>query len=560
MENSQQNPFWSGEYQPVLKQRYEVKKKLGEGGFAETFLAYDQDRSAHCVLKILSWKDVPDWKVIELFEREARVLSQMDHPQIPRFIEFFTEEIDSEKKIVLVQEYISGKNLAEFIREGKHFTEKEVLSIGLVVTKILEYLHDFSPAIIHRDIKPSNLLASEDGELHLVDFGAVRDKVLHYQKTEAGGFTVVGTYGYMPFEQFQGQAVPASDIYSLGMTLITLLSHKEPAEMELTGSDLDFAPYVNVSEAFKSVLKKMIAHRLEDRYVSAKALRQDLEALLAGKQPQVIESRAKKISSGTLVALLLVFFVAMFAFVKETRQPGPAQRTTPIVQKEKPVQFPPYTGITVRGKVLFDGKPITETTNLQPKFWFRDEKKGTEASAETIYSNGEFEIRGLAPGQYGIGLQFDTNQSNPISYPGDLRAWERFTVSENSNSVIQVEPLQIIHLIKPEDNGRVLQDWNRCCEEGKPAHPEKLKLQWTSMGENVFYDYTISRLGCPYQTLDSVASGTTQETSIALNLPASNSKEYYLLQIYARKDGRRIGMLMTHGANGYGWDYRFRIQ
>ena len=559
MENSQEKPFWSRESPPVLKQRYEIKKKLGEGGFAETFLAYDRDRSAHCVLKILSWKDVPDWKVIELFEREARVLSQMDHPQIPKFIEFFTEEIDSQKKIVLVQEYIPGTNLDQSIREGKHFTEKEIIGIGLELTRILEYLQNFSPPIIHRDIKPSNLLVSEDGELHLIDFGAVRDKVLHYQKTEAGGFTVVGTYGYMTFEQFQGQAVPASDIYSLGMTLITLLSHKEPPEMELTGSDLAFEPYVNVSEGFKSVLKKMIAHRLEDRYVSAKELSQDLEALLAGKQPQITRPRGKKISSGTLVALLLVFFVAMFAFVKEPRQPAPAQKTTPIVQKTTPIQTPAYTGITVRGKVLFDGKPITEVTSMQPEFWFRDETKGTEVSAETVYSNGEFEIRGLAPGQYGISLQFDKNQSNPLSYPGDLRAWQKFSVTEKSNSIIQVEPLQLIHMVKPDDNGKVLRDWGRCCETGKPAHPGKLKLQWTSLGENVFYDYTISRLGCPYQTLDSAASGTTQETSIELNLPRSNSNEYYLLTVYARKDGRQIGMLMTHGANGYGWDYRFRV-
>ena len=553
MENFHELPFWAQESHAVLKQRYEIKKKLGEGGFAETFLAYDRDRSAHCVLKILSWKDVPDWKVIELFEREARVLSQMDHPQIPRFIEFFTEEIDSQKKIVLVQEYISGKNLEQLIREGKHFTEKEAIGIALEMTSILEYLHNFSPAIIHRDIKPSNLLVSEDGELHLVDFGAVRDKVLHYQKTEAGGFTVVGTYGYMPFEQFQGQAVPASDIYSLGMTLITLLSHKEPSEMENVGSDLAFEPYVNVSDGFKAVLKKMTAHRLEDRYISAKELRQDLDALLAGKQPQITRPRKKKkISSGTVVALLIVLFVSWFAFVRESPRPAPAQRTTPI-------QAPAYTGNIVRGKVLFDGDPITELTKIRPKFWFRDETKGTVVSADTVYSNGEFEIRGLPPGQYGISLQYDINQSNPISYPGDLRAWEQFTVTEKASSNLQIEPLQIIHMVKPEDNGKVLRDWSRCCETGRPAHPGTLKLQWTSLGENVYYDYTVSRLGCPYQTLDSAASGTTQETSIELSLPRSNSNEYYLLTIYARKDGRKIGMLMTHGANGYGWDYRFRV-
>ena len=247
----------------------------------------------------------------------------------------------------------------------------------------------------------------------------------------------------------------------------------------------------------------------------------------------------KKLSSGTLVALLLVLFVAWFASVKES--PSPSKRT-------------------IRAKVLFGGKPITEITTMKPKFWFRNETKGAEVSPDAVYSNGEFEIPGLSPGQYAIIVQFDTNQSNPINYPGDLRASQQFTVSEKSNSTLQIEPLQIIHMVKPEDNGKVLRDWSRCCETGKPAHPGTLQLQWTSLGENVYYDYSVSRLGCPYQTLDSAATGTTQETNLELNLPPSNSKEYYLLTVHARKDGRKIGMLMTHGTNGYGWDYRFRIE
>lgn len=546
----------------VLKGRYTIEQKIGEGGFAETYLGRDRQTGRSCVLKILSWKEIPDWKVIELFEREARVLSQMDHPQIPRFIEFFTDETGPETKIVLVQEYIQGKNLGELIREGKRYTEEEVIRLGLEATKILEYLQDFSPPIIHRDIKPSNLLQSENGELHLIDFGAVRDKVLHHQKTEAGGFTVVGTYGFMPFEQFQGQALPASDIYSLGMSLIHLLSHKEPHEMEFVGSDVNFAPYINVSKDFERVLKKMVAHRLEDRYPNAVELRSDLEALLAGEPPQIAEQpkKKKRISSGTFVALLLVLFVGWFAFVKKPMQlPSQQMQQSAPAAPPKPAT-PAYSGPVVNGTIEFDGRPIIETTQIRPTFWFRNESTGKMVTADVIYSDGKFQIRGLPPGQYGMSIHFDTNQMNPHSYPGDLREWEQFSVLENADASITVPVQKLIHLIQPADNGRVLPHWNRCCEEGKPAHPPNLRLRWDSLGKDVVYDYRISRLNCPYKRVESMASGSTEQTTVDLQLPPSGSNDYYLLELDARKNGQEIGYLMTHGSNGYGWDYRFRVE
>jgi serine/threonine protein kinase len=555
MENFQESGFSTGRNLVLLKDRYEIREKLGEGGFAETFLAHDRETGSACVLKILSWKDIPDWKVIELFEREARVLSQMKHAQIPHFIEFFTEEIESGTKIVLVQEYISGKNLAESIRAGKHYREKEVIEIGLQVTDILEYLHGFSPPIIHRDIKPSNLLESDDGELHLIDFGAVRDKVLHHQKTEAGGFTVVGTYGFMPFEQFQGQAVPASDIYSLGMSMITLLSHKEPHEMELTGSFLDFEPYLNVSANFRDVLKKMIAHRVEDRYASAAELRKDLEALLRGEAPQSLQPKRNAIRSGTVVMLIILLFIGLFLLA---RKPADKPASVPVTTPKSSTTVP-YAGKVVRGKIQFDGRPITEITNGQPYFWFRDESVGKTVTAETTYSNGEFEFRGLPPGQYGVSVQFDANPRNPRSYPGDLRSWNAFKVTDQSDTLLQVELSEIIYMIKPEDNGVVLSNWNRCCEEQKPQHRGELEFEWRSLGKNVRYDYSVTRVICPYQGVGSVASGTTDQTKIKLNLPPNRPNEYYILQLHARKNGRQIGMLMTHGSNGYGWDYRFVI-
>src|SRR5262245_4995488 len=105
---STRDSFFPQQENSLLHGRYEITQPLGEGGFAKTFLALDHNTGRNCVIKELSWAKVEDWKFIELFEREARVLSNLNHPQIPNFIEFFTEPSDEGNRIFLVQEYIDG--------------------------------------------------------------------------------------------------------------------------------------------------------------------------------------------------------------------------------------------------------------------------------------------------------------------------------------------------------------------------------------------------------------------------------------------------------------------
>jgi hypothetical protein len=127
---------------------------------------------------------------------------------------------------------------------------------------------------VHRDIKPSNILYGDGGDVSLIDFGAVKDRLVQYGLE---GSTIVGTYGYMPLEQYQGDAVPASDIYSLGATLIAVLAHLEPSEIGRSGSRLDFRPHVNVSPRFADVLAKMVEP--DAAYRTASKLKQALETL-----------------------------------------------------------------------------------------------------------------------------------------------------------------------------------------------------------------------------------------------------------------------------------------
>jgi serine/threonine protein kinase len=285
--------------QTALKERYQILSTLGRGAFATTYLAEDRERGARCVVKELSLRQLDALKTHELFEREARVLKSLDHPQIPKLMDFFTVESDRDVRLYLVQEYLEGKNLADWVASGRRFPEREVVEIALGVARILEYLQSFAPPLIHRDIKPSNVLLTGEGKVHLVDFGAVRDKVLHEPLLQRGGPTIVGTYGYMPLEQFEGQAVAASDVYSLGATLIYLLSHKEPWQMDKDGMRLDFHSHVQVSGGLARVLDRMIEPDWKKRHASAAELRRDLEGL------QVRPAASKPKALAPVAALIL---------------------------------------------------------------------------------------------------------------------------------------------------------------------------------------------------------------------------------------------------------------
>jgi serine/threonine protein kinase len=255
---------------------YQIESLLGSGGFGSSYLARRQSDGLPCVVKVLAWDRLKDWKSLELFEREAKVLQGLSHPQVPPFVEY----IQQDQSLCLVQGYIPGQSLDQRLEKKGNLTPAQALDLALSVTEILVYLQGFSPPLIHRDIKPGNLILDAKDRPFLIDFGAVRDTLTQGPK---GGSTVVGTFGYMAPEQFQGRAYPATDIYSLGVTLIYALTRKSPEELENNGLSLLFRPWVQLPEAFADVLEKMIAPDWQHRYTDALALQADLLALKAGK-------------------------------------------------------------------------------------------------------------------------------------------------------------------------------------------------------------------------------------------------------------------------------------
>ncbi|MFZ4555287.1 MAG: serine/threonine protein kinase [Pseudanabaena sp.] len=260
----------------VLSDRYRIVSMLGRGGMATTYGAVDfasnQDfpsqEEVKVAIKVLSLRQSSEWKAIELFEREAKVLASLNHPQIPKYLDYFHIDLETDRRFYLVQELIEGNSLAAIAQHGQEsLNETEVQEIAKQILNVLCYLHELTPPVIHRDIKPQNLIRRTNGAIAIVDFGAVQDV---YRNTVTGGSTFVGTYGYMAPEQFRGQASCASDIYGLGATLLFLLTHRLPAELPQTRMKIDVRACTNISIEFANWLDQTLEPATEDRFSSAR--------------------------------------------------------------------------------------------------------------------------------------------------------------------------------------------------------------------------------------------------------------------------------------------------
>lgn len=316
----------------VIDGRYRLERLLGEGQYTTTHLATDLKKERSCVVKSLSLHTLDKLKSWELFERETKILANLHHPRIPDFYDYIGPNESSDHRMHLIQEYVEGRNLAQILENGRFFAEEDVRDLCLQVVEILEYLHGFSPAIIHRDIKPSNIVLTENGEVWLIDFGAIRERVITAERIHRESPTIVGTYGYMPFEQFEGRAAPASDIYSLGATLIFLLSRRDPADLERDGMTLNFRPFVQISEDFAKIIEKMVEPNWHNRYRSAGELKADLERLGGGIPSPAI--RQKKIGRLPKALGALIVGGAMLGFLYFWMRPAHLKKPLQLAPQE----------------------------------------------------------------------------------------------------------------------------------------------------------------------------------------------------------------------------------
>ncbi len=251
--------------------RYAIVRVLGEGAQGATLDAVDKQGGRAVAIKRFQVRGASSWKDVELAEREARVLAQLSHAALPVYLDHFEED----GCLYLVMERIDGESLAALRARGGGLEPADVVRLLSEMGEALDYLHGRVPPVIHRDIKPSNIIRRPDGSFCLVDFGSVRASL-----EPAGGSTVVGTFGYMAPEQFQGRALPATDIYGLGATVMTLLANQEPENLPHKGLAIDVRTALSgaVEPAVIGVLERMLDPDPDQRATRVGPLLEQMEA------------------------------------------------------------------------------------------------------------------------------------------------------------------------------------------------------------------------------------------------------------------------------------------
>ncbi|WP_009631005.1 serine/threonine-protein kinase [Synechocystis sp. PCC 7509] len=272
--------------QTVLQNRYRLIKILGEGGFGRTYLAADLGRfNELCALKeLIPFQNTPEFlaKAKQLFQKEASVLYKIHHPQIPQFRATFEQD----ERLVLVQDYIEGKSYLQLLQEkqaiNKTFTEVEAIQLLQQLLPVLAHLH--VRGIIHRDISPDNIIWREiDSKPVLIDFGVVNEIASRIQAINPQSVTTtVGKLGYAPIEQLQtGRAYASSDLYSLAVSIIVLLTGKQPLELFDDEQFIwNWQGWTKVSQEFACLLNRMLSYKPSDRYQSVAEVAKALQLML----------------------------------------------------------------------------------------------------------------------------------------------------------------------------------------------------------------------------------------------------------------------------------------
>ncbi len=284
----------------LLNNRYQIIQVLGSGGFGETFLAEDtyMPSRRRCVIKQIKpvTNDPQMYQMLQQrFGREAAILESLGEgsEQIPKINAYFSEKV----QFYLVQEWIQGQTLTEIVAAQGPLNETAVRNILVSLLPVLDYVH--SQGIIHRDIKPDNIIlrgnkaaessdrflpCQSNGEPVLIDFGAVKETMstVVNSKGKPTYSIVLGTPGFMPPEQASGRPIYASDLYSLGMTAIYLLTGKLPQELDtdLQTEDLLWQQHaLNVSPSLAAVINKAIQYHPRDRYTTAMKMLDALQSV-----------------------------------------------------------------------------------------------------------------------------------------------------------------------------------------------------------------------------------------------------------------------------------------
>jgi serine/threonine protein kinase, bacterial len=272
----------------ILGNRYEIVRELGRGGFGRSYLAKDLNKFGEkCVLKEFAPQLQTELtKAKELFEREAETLYKLKHPQIPAFRELLRVNAGGTESLLLIQDYIEGETylarLNDRLKQQQPFSEAEVVQFCKDLLPVLDYIHRIG--VIHRDISPDNLIYCDRSKLPvLIDFGSVKEiaatLVSRYSNAEIA--TRIGKQGYAPDEQMlRGKVSPASDLYAVGATALTLLTGRDASTLYSPAeATWEWRKYVQLSPEFGAIIDRLLQHNPQDRYQSASQVLVGLSAV-----------------------------------------------------------------------------------------------------------------------------------------------------------------------------------------------------------------------------------------------------------------------------------------
>lgn len=256
-----------------LQERYRLLKSIGKGGFCKTFLAVDEGQfpPIPCVVQEIS----QEYETFKTFQQKAQQLEELGkHPQIPALLAYFQQN----EHFYLVQEFIAGTNLAQVVEEEGAFNETQIWQLLEDLLPVLHFISDACGGlrrsnIIHRDIKPQNIIRrspiTKKGDLVIVDFTTAK---IVTESDPLTSETIIGSPEYSAPEQTRGKAVFASDLYSLGVTCIYLLTQIPPFDLfDIANDCWVWQQYLTtkVSDRLAQILDKLLQNAVNRRFQSA---------------------------------------------------------------------------------------------------------------------------------------------------------------------------------------------------------------------------------------------------------------------------------------------------